>query len=218
MNPSRLNLANLAMMFAMLAASVWVFAELVGRQTRHRRRVSLSQWARGRKMRVVDPSSVTPETALPELAALDPKIISLIRGESAALAQVQTNDSKSASPAPSGGRSNWNLLQTALPADWQPCGLRPASGAKSLIDLFGLSSFPSLAIDRRFMVFAGESRSAAQMVASGVLSRLPSDIGLLLVHRQLILDFSTRHFDEVEFTRMLELAVEITGLLVAIQM
>jgi hypothetical protein len=209
----RMNLANLLMMFAMLAASVWVFAQLVGRQTRHRRRVSLSQWARARKMRVVDPSSVSPQAAFPSLAALDAKIISVVQGQTIALAQVQTNDAKSASVAAATGRSSWNILQTALPADWPPCALRPASGAKSVIDLFGLSSFPSLAIDRRFMVFAAESRPAAQMVASGVLSRLPPDVGLLLTGRQMILDFTGRPFDEVEFSRMMELAEEIGGLI-----
>ena len=208
-----MNIANLSMMLAMLGASVWVFAQLVGRQTRHRRRVSLLQWARGRKMRVIDPSSVVAGETVPALVGLDAKIVSLIGGNGIAIAQVQTNDSKSASPSASAGRSNWNLLQTALPSEWTACALRPGSVARSFVDLFGLSSFPSLAPDRRFMVFGGESRPAARMIASGIISRLPPDIGLILLGRHLILDFSTRPFDEVEFSRMMEVAGEIIALL-----
>jgi hypothetical protein len=104
-------------------------------------------------------------------------------------------------------------LQAELPTDWPPCGLRPATGSSSLIDRFALSSFPSLALDRRFMVFGSEPRCAGAMVASGVLSRLPAEIGLLLHHRYLILDFSSRHFDEIEFARVVELAGELTELL-----
>jgi hypothetical protein len=207
-----MTLRILFVLFVMLAGSIWVFSDLVGRQTRHRRRLRVRLWARSNQMRVIDVSSVDA-SAIPSLAGLDPKIISLVRGDKIVLAQVQTNDSKSASPAGAGGRSNWNILQAALASDWPACGLRPTSGAKSLIDLFALLSFPSLAIDRRFMVFSGESRAAAQLVASGVLSRLPPDIGLVVTGRHLILDISSRPFDEIEFTRLLELAGEITGLL-----
>jgi hypothetical protein len=63
------------------------------------------------------------------------------------------------------------------------------------------------------MVFGSESRCASAMVASGVLSRLPPEVGLLLHHRHLILDFSARHYDEIEFSRMMELVGELLALL-----
>jgi hypothetical protein len=50
----------------------------------------------------------------------------------------------------------------------------------------------------------------AESPAQGLL---PPDIGLLLIDRMLILDFSGRRFDPVEFDRMLVLAGQIDDFL-----
>src|SRR5579872_3437297 len=83
--PSALVLVTL---FVILGASVWVFATLVKRETKHRRAVALALWARSRNLRVT-----SAETELPELEPFKqfkPKIHSIIRGESLTLVQIET--------------------------------------------------------------------------------------------------------------------------------
>lgn len=196
-------------MVVILAASVWVFATLVRRQTQHRKMLALSQWAKSQQIRLTDPAALDAATALPALAAFAPKISMLLNGQAMTIAQVRTeNTLPSATPAAS-GTAQWHLLQLPLEDQWPTTGLRPAVHARSLIDLFGLTSFPSLVADRRFMMFGQEARAATALARSAVSKILPADVGLLLHEHYLILDFSSRPFDEIEFARLVEIARQL---------
>ena len=105
----------------------------------------------------------------------------------------------------------WNLIIRELQVCWRPTGLRPTLTASSLLDLFSLSSFPYMGAQERFVIFGGQTSAARRLSASSARSLLPPDVGLLLHGRHLVLDFSARPFDTIEFSRMVGLADQIAG-------
>ena len=62
------------------------------------------------------------------------------------------------------------------------------------------------------MVFGAEPSAARAFPAANIAAILPPDIGLLLHGPDMILDFTGREFDEIELTRMMELASELSQL------
>jgi len=191
---------------AILVASVWVFATLVRRETRHRRLTALTLWARSRKMRLnADPIQLGP------LKQFNPKVLSAITGESITLAQIETADVGVTNAIAS--RQQWNVLLCKLTGSWPTTALRPTANDVSLVDLFSLSSYPSLAPTGRFIVFGVESRAAGKLAESSSRALLPADVALVLHENNLILDFSSRHFDQIEFDRLIDLAEQLAPLL-----
>ena len=61
----------------------------------------------------------------------------------------------------------------------------------------------------RFVVFGSESCAAKALAESSAPALLPPDIALIATGTYLILDFSTRHFDEIEFERLIDLARQL---------
>ncbi len=61
----------------------------------------------------------------------------------------------------------------------------------------------------RFMIFGSEARAAKSLAESSAPALLPPDIALIVTGNYLILDFSTRHFDEIEFERLIDLAKQL---------
>ncbi len=96
--------------------------------------------------------------------------------------------------------------------DWPVTALlRPAARATSVVDLLSVSSFPSLLPPERFVVFGTGGEAAAALSESHVPALLPHDVGLVLAGSHLILDFSGRAFDELEFNRLREPGGAIGG-------
>jgi len=116
-------------------------------------------------------------------------------------------------PAPAtttGGEPQWNVLLRRLEARWSPTGLRPAGAeATSILDLFPVQPFPHLGGGHRFIPYGTESASARVLANSSVAALLPPDVGLLLHGHHLVLDFSTRPFDAIEFDRMRALVDQV---------
>ena len=195
----------LATLFVILGASVWVFVTLVKRETRHRRVLALAQWARSRNLRPADPDADLP--ALAPLKLFKPKIHSIFRGEHLTLVQLETAETALDSAVISARQ--WNLLFRNLVAPWRTTALRPTAHAVSAADMFSLSSYPSLMPTQRFMIFGAESQAARALAESSAPALLPADIGLILYANQLILDFSGRPFDELEFDRLIDLSDQL---------
>lgn len=105
----------------------------------------------------------------------------------------------------------WNLLIRSFGGEWPPTGLRPTNAAASALDLFSLSSFPTLAGTERFIAYGTDSSAARVLSKSMLRSLLPPDVGLLLHGGHLVLDFSGRPFDTIEFGRMLSLADQLAN-------
>lgn len=133
-----------------------------------------------------------------------------VRNDAALLAQIETTAPPRSDQMPTDPQiAIWNLLVRHMPWAWRPTGVRPAGAQRSLLDLVSLSSFPSLGSTERFVVYGTDSAAARELSQSMARSLLPPDIGLLLYGSELVLDFSGRPFDPIEFNRMLALADQL---------
>lgn len=195
----------LVTLLLMLAASVWVFATLVRRETIRRRRLATRAWAASRGLRVLDPGAPESAAAVHLPRELVSKIDAVIAGSDTVLARLVLNDPKAKPIAP----PHWHLLLRRIEGVWPPTALRPVAHARSIADFFSLTSFPSLGSLQRFVIFGAENAAARALSASLAATIVPPDVGLLLHGSDLIFDFSSRHFDEIAFDRILELADQL---------
>jgi hypothetical protein len=196
-------------LLVIVAASSVTFWLLVRRATSHRQWVALGDWARDQRFHF---RRVAPDAAPAPLSALQPPPtirLSLAKGPTSLL------QFEAASPAPAPvnvpRRILWNVLTRELPAEWPATGLRPANATASVLDLFPLTSFPTLGATERFVAYGTDSAAARVVSKSMLRSLLPPDVGLLLHGRHLVLDFSDRPFDAIEFGRMLALADQLAA-------
>ncbi|HEX8524664.1 MAG TPA: hypothetical protein VF669_20575 [Tepidisphaeraceae bacterium] len=189
----------LVTLLLVLVLSAVTFTALVRRWTTQRHRIVLSDWAKGKGFRVSAPESApnlpqNPKTVL--------RCIRAIGSDNTWLLELFSETTIVA---------RWHVLLRAIEQEWDPSGLRPAHGTRSLLDLYSLSSFPALGNVERFVVYGTESRSARKLSKSALRGLLPADIGLLLHGKWLILDFSARPFDPIEFDRMTAVAEQLVG-------
>src|SRR5205807_968818 len=91
-------------------------------------------------------------------------------------------------------------------ASCPPTAIRPTSASSSVIDLFSLAPFPLLPISERYALLGTDAAQARRIASADIAGLLPPNVGLLLHGPDLVLDFSPRPFDRLEFTRMLALA------------
>src|SRR3954447_8238821 len=191
-----------------VVGSAVTFSLLVRRATSHRQWVALSDWARDhgfRFTRVAPEQPPSPFHLLQNTTAVTR--LSLSKGATTFLQVEAASAGNTASGADR--RILWNLIVREIESEWLPTGLRPTNATASVLDLFSLASFPTLGSTDRFVAFGTDS-SAARVVSKSMLrSLLPADVGLLLIGRQLILDFSDRPFDSIEFGRMMSLTDQL---------
>jgi hypothetical protein len=206
----------LACLFAVLGASVTMYWLLVRRWTSRRQWVSLAEWAReagfhfGRERR--DAEAGAGPALPPPLDALGSNRIVLrmqLTGERSVILQAQRFESDDVS-RPS-NLPPLNLLIRKVEASWPPTALRSVQSpaGASVIDLYSLASFPLMGAGHRFTVYGADSAPARALAQSSVRALLPQDVGLLLHGQHLVLDFSSRPFDGLEFTRMIALAEQL---------
>lgn len=191
----------------LLAASVTVFMLLVRRWTTHRRWVELSEWAQERRFKLRRPG----EAPLPEpLSLLDaPRMGASLSDGDSTLLEMRTGVTPTGQAPDLGPR--WHLVVREVETEWPPTGLRPAAHRASFLDLYSLSSFPSLGETDRFVIFGTDARAARVLSRSKAQGLLPPDVGLLLHGKYLILDFSSRPFHPTEFGRMHALAEQLAS-------
>lgn len=195
-------------LLTVLGLSVGVFIVLVLRWTSKRSWVEIAEWARERGFRVSARESSAPAPLdrvsrgdLRATTCATNKQTTIVRLEAAA--PVGTDGFTNVAPA------RWHALVRNIESPWQPTGLRPAPAARSLLDLFSLSSFPLMGETQRFVVYGTDSGPARKLSKSNLRGLLPPDIGLLLHGQHLVLDFSQRPFDAIEFDRMIALADQL---------
>ena len=194
------------MLLVVLALSVVMFVALVRRWTHRRLWVSISDWARARGYR----ASVKDAPAPPPLDALkDTQLVSrvCVSDGTSNLMRLEVLGETSAAAQP----KHWHVFVRQIESPWQPTALRPAAAQSSLLDLFSLTSFPLMGETQRFVVFGTDSAPARKLSKSHARALLPPDVGLLLHGPHMILDFSDRPFDEIEFDRMIALAEQLVG-------
>ena len=192
-------------LLVIFGASLWVFYTLVSRSTVRRKRVALSEWARGRGAKVVEDAAAPLPERLAMLAPYHPQASLRVRARRWTILEMTTDpppESRAAAP-------QWHVLARELDTEWPPTGLRPTAHAVSLLDLLSMSSFPSLSSSGRFILFGTDSAAARVLADSWFEALLPPDVGLAVHGRMLLLDFSTRPFDTIEFGRMLALVEQL---------
>ena len=189
-----------------LALSVFMFVALVRRWTSSRVWVSISDWARARGYRatVKDCPAPTPLDALKNTRLVSQVCVS---DGTSSLMRLEVVGEPSTAAQP----KRWHVLVRQIESAWQPTALRPAAAASSLLDLFSLTSFPLMGETQRFVVFGTDSAPARKLSKSRARALLPPDVGLLLHGAHMILDFSDRPFDEIEFDRMIALAEQLVA-------
>ncbi len=199
-----------------VGASVVMFWWLAVRWTVRRHWAATAEWARtqGMTLRSVDydaRESIDLPEVLADVQKLNPDVRAMLQDERRTLLRFITPTTPHSQQIHS--PSTWHVLLLKLEVTWPATALRPAANHVSLVDLLPLTSFPSLTSNERFVVFGTDTRSARQIANSSALTLLPADVGLLLIGPFLILDFSTRPFDTIEFGRALALAEQIVSFL-----
>jgi hypothetical protein len=201
-------LAPLLVLVAVLAASVLVFVALTRRWTSHRLWVELQDWARNNGFALARRERARLPPPLASLTKLHPVPRWMLTGKKDTLVAL-ASAVDSTSPGSTSEPVLWHVLLRKRESSCPVTGLRPATQKQSVLDLFSLSSFPNLSTGERFVVYGTDSAAARAIGNSGAITLLPPDIGLLLVGEYLLLDFSTRPFDPVEFGRMIALADQV---------
>jgi len=211
--PASLSAAILAILIIMLAGSLAVFSLLARRITERHRELALSRWMAQREAKLIEHPWADATAGLVEklelLKPFHPRGRLVFDSSRWTLAELITDSS----PKAKGKIPRWRILAWQLDdsnSPWPATGLRPASHAVSLLDLFDVSSYPSLLDPEQFMIFGSDSAAARRLAESDVARLLPPDVGLLLLGRVLLLDFSPRPFQADEFEMLLELARRLT--------
>jgi len=199
-----------------LGASVMVYVALTRRWASHRLWVELQDWAREHEYQLCRLENAKLPEPLSGLGKLHPSPRWMLTSKTTTLVQLQSAMEQSSNVEPPAASNvepvQWNVLIRKRATERAPVattGLRPATQRQSLLDLFSLSSYPNLATNERFVVYGSESSAARKLGDSGAITLLPPDIGLLLHGEYLLLDFSERPFDPIEFGRMLAVADQL---------
>lgn len=196
-----------------VATSSVTFWLLVRRLTSRRQWVALSEWARDTGFQFTRDAQGTPPAPFADLPNVRPVVLMQLSKGPTTFAQFETGGAASggpqSAPAPVPAALKWNLVIRQIGSNWRPTGLRPANAARAVLDLFSLSSFPTLGATERFLAYGTDSAAARAVSKSMLRSLLPADVGLLLHGPHLVLDFSGRPFDTMELSRLLALADQL---------
>ncbi len=196
-----------ASMLALLGASVTMYVVLVRRWTSRRLWVALGDWARENGFRRSTGGKEGLPAALLPLLKFDEQIRFRYFDEQTTFLQFI------AAAAPDGASARFNVLIRRRPTAGAVAALRPAAPARHLIDLLPMSEFASMTLGERFVVYANDSHVAQQLAESPLLTLVPKDVGLILLEEHLVLDFSSRPFDPIEFGRMIVLSDQLMRIL-----
>jgi hypothetical protein len=182
-----------------VGASTAVYTLLVRRWTTQRYWVALEQWAGQRGFALARNKRPPLPKSLPELSQPQFQVSVALLKQGLWLLQLTV------------ANHHYHLLVKATTSNWPATALRPVAHKPSLLDCFSLSSSPHPISTDRFLLFGEDLPAARTLANSSLLMLMPPDIGLLLRQTHLILDFSTRPFDAIEFDRMLCLADQLAA-------
>lgn len=202
----RFSLIVMMTLLAVLSTSLAMFGVLVVRWTNRRHRHEVLEWVRTtgfHKGRLDDVPAALIPLAGPVIAPLD----HLYKG-TVTLMRLFPPPGVSESPI-----APLHLLARRIESDWKPTGLRPVreAGAPMLVDHFHLTGLAAQGENERFQIVGTETAAAQALAMSSIRALLPADLGLLLHGNYLVIDFSTRPFDTIEFTRMIALSDQLVA-------
>jgi hypothetical protein len=195
----------LLVLVVMLGASVWVYARLTHLWTRRRPLAAMQEWARATGFRICKPTRVELPVVLGQMGD-GVRVMKVLEGPRTTIAQVETNEGR------------WQVVVRELPGAmateepapaWPATGLRPADRSVPWMEQMTQRSFPTLLPPERFVVVGTERAAAEALAGSSVKALLPADVAMLVTGHWLILEFSPRPFDGVEFTRLLAVMQQV---------
>lgn len=176
--------------------SMAMFFVLVRRWTIHRRWTMMSEWARERRFKHLPINTPLP----PPLDELD------------LIPQLLVSSGPTTffdfSPTMSEDQRPIHIMHRRIDIAFAPAGLRPIHSVFSFLDRFKLSAFPLITGNERFLA-VGIDSAAARQIADSARTLLPSDLGLLFHGPAMLIDFSSRQFDTIEFDRMIALSDQL---------
>lgn len=186
-------------LLAIIAVGTVAMVELLSRRyTRWRRYFKLRDFADENKLRLVRDGQLP--TLLPQ------RVSKLARGtktrwhfadDGMAILRLQTD------------QQTYNLILFALNANWPATAFRPSSQPTTLMERLELFSYPSAYGTQRFTLHGVDPAASRKLSESRCRALLPSDLSLMLEGSTLMIDFSSRPFDPIEFGRMIALIRQI---------
>ena len=222
--PVSITIVVLVTLAAIFAASWAMFWALVRRWTWDREWVALSDWSRDAGFQIRrDPSPGPLPAPLDSIRAHHPSPSVILsdaqlahprcdRGAHASRRHGQRRWRRSISAGGNGERGGAVEPGGAAPGIAVAADRVAADGpAHELHRSLPALQLPAPRAGERFTIFGSDSAAAAALSASSARALLPPDVGLLLHGNELVLDFSDRPFDSIEFERMLVIADQIVS-------
>ena len=201
-------LAIFAVLIVVTGVSIAIFFLETRRWTTRRRWVAMSDWAEANDFRICREHGTDDLVALLGRSGVQvqrvPLALTLSGSSDVAIVQAETEGKD-------GAVLRWNLLVRKIGRAWPPTALRPSGAATSIVDTLPLTAYPSLISADRFVIYGSDTAAARMLAETRALGLLPPDTGLLLAGDQLLLDFSNRPFDGIEFGRMRALAKQLAA-------
>ena len=192
-------------LIAVLCASAWMVSKLVTRHTQGRAAFSLWEWGVNKRFRRRPPGVVTVD-ALDEI-----RDYALRSNEHWQSHDGLTSIYRLQTVSRGDVVQHWHALVRTVEQYSTPIALRPAGAPHSLVDLMHLTLFPKLSSQTRFAVYGLRATDARELAGGAARALLPPDIGLIRNADAVILDFTSRPFDPVEFSRVCAIAEQIVA-------
>jgi len=189
----------LLMLTSILFAASMTYWLLVRRWTSRRQWVALADWNREQGFKFVRFDEGEIPAPLTHISPR-PRIRFCLQKAPNMFLQLDSSESLA---------ETLNLFVRHIETELAPAGLHPVTADRSVIRLFGMEPFPTLRGADRFVTFGADRSAAESLSKSSAAALLPPDVALLLHGQHMILDFSARPFDAIEFQRMLALSDQI---------
>lgn len=194
-----------AVLIVVLAIAAEMVRRLIHRHTIDQRSFSLWEWSVEKRFRRLPPAVVTID-ALDEIRDYALRANDHFRSRDG-----QTSIYRLQTVSRGDVVQHWHVLLRTVEQYSTPIALRPVGAQHSLVDLMHLTLFPKLSSQNRFAVYGLRATDARDLANSAARALLPRDIGLIRNADAVILDFTARPFDPVEFSRMCAIAEQIVA-------
>jgi hypothetical protein len=194
-----------AVLIVVLAIASEMVRRLIRRHTLDQRSFSLWEWSVEKRFKRIPPAVVTID-ALDEIRDYALRANDHFRSRDGL-----TNIYRLQTVSRGDVVQHWHVLVRTVEQYSTPIALRPAGAPHSIVDLMHLTLFPKLSSQARFAVYGLRATDARDLSNSAARALLPRDIGLIRNADAVILDFTSRPFDPVEFSRMVAIAEQIVS-------
>jgi hypothetical protein len=196
----------LILLGVIVVASSIVFALSVYRETHHRAKRRLADWAERNRFQWMNLEFGVPRP-LDRLTNLSMRLVMGLYNRNTRLLHIRT-------PAPNADEfpGHWNLAIRQVPGLSPPVGLRPRDAKKSFLDFFRLEHAPTIAKNERFILIGDDLLASRKLSDGSGRALLPADLSLLRIDEFLVIDFSARPFDEIEIGRMIALLDQLASI------